>query len=159
VAIRDDGQLLILDRLNELLKVDGAQVPPAELELVLRDHPAVRDAVVVGRPHPRAGEVPVAYVVLAGPATPRSCSPSPPPRLSAHKRLRDVRVIDRLPRLPAASSSGARFATANAAQPGNRDRTGPSPTQDLMATGRPAAAWSRAVTVAQPLVGAAAAGE
>ena len=72
VAIRDDGQLVVLDRLKELLKVDGAQVPPAELELVLREHPAVRDAAVVGRPHPRAGEVPVAYVVLARPATPRS---------------------------------------------------------------------------------------
>jgi acyl-CoA synthetase (AMP-forming)/AMP-acid ligase II len=100
VAIRDDGQLLILDRLNELLKVDGAQVPPAELELVLRDHPAVRDAVVVGRPHPRAGEVPVAYVVLAGPATPEELLSFAAPRLSAHKRLRDVRVIDRLPPLP-----------------------------------------------------------
>jgi acyl-CoA synthetase (AMP-forming)/AMP-acid ligase II len=100
VAIHDDGQLVVLDRLKELLKVDGAQVPPAELELVLREHPAVRDAAVVGRPHPRAGEVPVAYVVLAGPATPQELLSFAAPRLSAHKRLRDVRVVDRLPRLP-----------------------------------------------------------
>jgi acyl-CoA synthetase (AMP-forming)/AMP-acid ligase II len=100
VAIRDDGQLVVLDRLKELLKVDGAQVPPAELELVLREHPAVRDAAVVGRPHPRAGEVPVAYVVLAGPATPEELISFAAPRLSAHKQLRDVRVIAQLPRLP-----------------------------------------------------------
>ena len=47
------------------------------------------------------------------------------------------------------------------AAPGIRDRTrtGPSAAQDPMATGRPAAARRRAVTVAQPGVGAAAAGE
>jgi acyl-CoA synthetase (AMP-forming)/AMP-acid ligase II len=100
VAIRDDGQLVVPDRLKELLKVDGTQVPPAELELVLREHPAVRDAAVVGRPHPRAGEVPVAYVVLAGPATPEELISFAAPRLSAHKQLRDVRVIAQLPRLP-----------------------------------------------------------
>jgi acyl-coenzyme A synthetase/AMP-(fatty) acid ligase len=83
VAIGDDGQLLVKDRLKELLKVDGDQVPPAELELVLREHPAVRDAAVVGRPDPEVGEVPVAYVVLA-----------------AHKRLQAVRIVDQLPRLP-----------------------------------------------------------
>jgi acyl-CoA synthetase (AMP-forming)/AMP-acid ligase II len=100
VAIRDDSQLVVLDRLKELLKVGGAQVPPAELELVLREHPAVRDAAVVGRPHPREGEVPVAYVVLAGPATPEELISFAAPRLSAHKQLRDVRVVDQLPRLP-----------------------------------------------------------
>jgi acyl-CoA synthetase (AMP-forming)/AMP-acid ligase II len=100
VAIHDDGQLVVLDRLKELLKVHGAQVPPAELELVLREHPAVRDAAVVGRPHPRAGEVPVAYVVLARPATPEELISFASPRLSAHKQLRDVRVVDQLPRLP-----------------------------------------------------------
>ena len=48
VAIRDDGQLEIRDRLKELIKVKGASVAPAEIELVLRRHPAVRDAGVVG---------------------------------------------------------------------------------------------------------------
>ena len=50
VAIRDDGQLEIRDRLKELIKVRGASVAPAEIELVLRQHPAVRDAGVVGIP-------------------------------------------------------------------------------------------------------------
>jgi acyl-CoA synthetase (AMP-forming)/AMP-acid ligase II len=100
VTIRDDGQLLINDRLKELLKVDGIQVPPAELELLLLEHPAVRDAAVVGRPHPQAGEVPVAYVVLAGPATPDELISFVAPRVAAHRRLHDVRIIDQLPRLP-----------------------------------------------------------
>jgi acyl-CoA synthetase (AMP-forming)/AMP-acid ligase II len=100
VTIRDDGQLLVNDRLKELLKVDGLQVPPAELELLLREHPAVRDAAVVGRPHPRAGEVPVAYVVLAGPATADELVSFVAPRVAAHKRLHAVRIVDQLPRLP-----------------------------------------------------------
>lgn len=40
------------------------QVPPAELEAVLRTHPAVADAAVVGVADPRSGEVPKAFVVL-----------------------------------------------------------------------------------------------
>lgn len=42
----------------------GFQVPPAELEAVLRDHPAVIDAAVIGVPHPTKGEAPKAFVVL-----------------------------------------------------------------------------------------------
>jgi acyl-CoA synthetase (AMP-forming)/AMP-acid ligase II len=100
VTIRDDGQLVVQDRLKELIKVDGAQVPPAELELVLREHPSVRDAAVVGRPDAEAGEVPVAYVVLAGPATPEELAAFVAPRVAAHKRLRGVRLVDDLPRMP-----------------------------------------------------------
>jgi acyl-CoA synthetase (AMP-forming)/AMP-acid ligase II len=100
VAIRDDGQLVVQDRLKEMIKVHGAQVPPAELELVLREHPSVRDAAVVGRPHAEAGEVPVAYVVLAGPATPEELVAFAAPRVAAHKRLHGVRVVEQLPRMP-----------------------------------------------------------
>ena len=56
----------MLDRLKELIKVDGFQVAPAELEALLLTHPAIADAAVVGRPDDRHGEVPVAYVVPAG---------------------------------------------------------------------------------------------
>ncbi|HZA82667.1 MAG TPA: hypothetical protein VFC13_14535, partial [Actinomycetes bacterium] len=74
--------------------------PPAELELVLREHPSVRDAAVVGRPDARAGEVPVAYVVLAAPATPEELAAFVATRVAAHKRLRGVRLVDELPRMP-----------------------------------------------------------
>jgi acyl-CoA synthetase (AMP-forming)/AMP-acid ligase II len=100
VTIRADGQLVIQDRLKELLKVDGLQVAPAELELLLREHPSVRDAAVVGRPDAEAGEVPVAYVVPAGPATPEELMAFVAPRVGAHKRLRGVRIVDELPRMP-----------------------------------------------------------
>jgi 4-coumarate--CoA ligase len=59
-----DGHLYIVDRLKELIKYNGFQVPPAELEAVLLGHPAVADAAVIGVPDELAGEIPVAYVVL-----------------------------------------------------------------------------------------------
>ena len=60
-----DGNLFLLDRLKELIKVKGFQVAPAELEAILRSHPAVADAAVIPVPDERAGELPKAYVVPA----------------------------------------------------------------------------------------------
>jgi acyl-CoA synthetase (AMP-forming)/AMP-acid ligase II len=53
--------------LKELIKVKGFQVPPAELEEVLRDHPDIADAAVIGIPNAKSGEVPRAYVVSKNP--------------------------------------------------------------------------------------------
>lgn len=58
------GQFYITDRLKELIKVKGFQVPPAELEGILRDHPSVLEAAVVGVADRISGEVPRAFVVL-----------------------------------------------------------------------------------------------
>jgi acyl-CoA synthetase (AMP-forming)/AMP-acid ligase II len=100
VRIRDDGQVVIEDRIKELIKVKGASVAPAELELVLRQHPAVREAAVFGRPDAKRGEVPVAWVVLSGSATQEDLLSFVRSRVAAHKRLHDVRIVDELPRSP-----------------------------------------------------------
>lgn len=64
IAYYDDNlEFYITDRLKELIKVKGFQVAPAELEELLRDHPEVSDAAVVGQPHPISGEVPRAFIV------------------------------------------------------------------------------------------------
>ncbi|XP_037036735.1 probable 4-coumarate--CoA ligase 1 [Bradysia coprophila] len=59
----EDGYFYVTDRLKELIKVKGFQVPPAELEEILRDHPKVVDAAVIGIPHETHGELPHGYVV------------------------------------------------------------------------------------------------
>jgi acyl-CoA synthetase (AMP-forming)/AMP-acid ligase II len=100
VAIRPDGQLEIRDRLKELIKVGGASVAPAELELVLRQHPAVRDAGVTGRPDPQRGEVPVAFVWLAAEAEPDELRAFVADRVAAYKQLSEVHLVEELPRLP-----------------------------------------------------------
>jgi acyl-CoA synthetase (AMP-forming)/AMP-acid ligase II len=100
VAIRDDGQLEIRDRLKELIKVGGASVAPAEVELVLREHPLVRDAGVVGRPDPDSGEVPVAHVVTSGSVGSDELMLFAASRLAPHKCPRDIQIVPSLPRLP-----------------------------------------------------------
>ncbi|HSK58123.1 MAG TPA: AMP-binding protein [Actinomycetospora sp.] len=98
--IEEDGVVVLLDRLKELIKVDAYQVAPAELEALLVEHPDVADAGVVGRPHPRHGEEPVAYVVgrpdLDGAAVRAWLAE----RVAPHKQLAQVVVVDQLPRTP-----------------------------------------------------------
>jgi acyl-CoA synthetase (AMP-forming)/AMP-acid ligase II len=66
VGVMDEaGYYSIVDRLKELIKYKGFQVPPAELEALLLTHPAVADAAVVGVPDEEAGELPKAFVVVA----------------------------------------------------------------------------------------------
>ncbi|XP_059089856.1 uncharacterized protein LOC131885733 [Tigriopus californicus] len=65
IAYYDDQHYIyIVDRLKELIKVSGFQVPPAELEDLLRTHPSVLDVAVIGIPDERRGEVPRAYIVI-----------------------------------------------------------------------------------------------
>ncbi|XP_011880881.1 PREDICTED: probable 4-coumarate--CoA ligase 3 [Vollenhovia emeryi] len=61
----EDFHFYITDRLKELIKVKGFQVPPAELEALLRMHPDVEEAAVIGIPHARHGEVPKAFVMVS----------------------------------------------------------------------------------------------
>ncbi|KIK11934.1 hypothetical protein PISMIDRAFT_19122 [Pisolithus microcarpus 441] len=60
-----DGFFTIVDRRKELIKYKGFQVPPAELESLLLQHPDVADAAVIGVPSKEATELPRAYVVPA----------------------------------------------------------------------------------------------
>lgn len=66
LVININRMLSSLRRLNIIyffFKVKGFQVPPAELEAIIRTYPEVRDVGVIGIPHPTHGEVPRAYVV------------------------------------------------------------------------------------------------
>ena len=66
VAVIDDhGHVTIVDRIKELIKYKGFQVPPAELEALLVTHPKIADVAVIGVPDVEAGELPKAFVVTA----------------------------------------------------------------------------------------------
>jgi acyl-CoA synthetase (AMP-forming)/AMP-acid ligase II len=97
-----DGWVHLTDRSKEMIKVSGFQVAPAEVEAVLHGHPGVLDCAVFGVPDPAKGEVPVAAVQL-DPA--RSTTADELQRLVAdtlatYKQLREVVVVDAVPRLP-----------------------------------------------------------
>ncbi|KAF4618282.1 hypothetical protein D9613_011669 [Agrocybe pediades] len=64
VRFDEDGELFILDRIKEFIKVRGFQVAPAELEGHLLAHPSIADAGVVGIPDEYSGELPLAFIVL-----------------------------------------------------------------------------------------------
>jgi fatty-acyl-CoA synthase len=58
-----EGYVFIDERKNDLIISGGENIYPAELEAILAEEARIAEAVVVGRPDPRWGEVPVAYVV------------------------------------------------------------------------------------------------
>ena len=62
----DDGYLWLVDRKKDMIVSGGENVYPAEVERVLLEHPAVAETAVIGVPHPRWVETPVAFVVLKG---------------------------------------------------------------------------------------------
>jgi acyl-CoA synthetase (AMP-forming)/AMP-acid ligase II len=59
-----NGYLYLVDRKDDMIISGGFNIWPAELEIAIGSHPAVREVVVIGVPHPHWGETPVAIVVL-----------------------------------------------------------------------------------------------
>ncbi|XP_049875374.1 uncharacterized protein LOC126373311 isoform X1 [Pectinophora gossypiella] len=98
----ESGQVTIADRLKELIKVKGYQVPPAELESVLKEHPAVLDAGVIGIPDARTGEVPKAFVVLkeGHKENKEDILDFVKERVADFKRIKDITFMDSLPKNP-----------------------------------------------------------
>ena len=65
VTIDDAGFVRIVDRIKELIITGGFNVAPTEVESILRQHPQVEDAAVVGLPNEHSGEEVVAAIVVA----------------------------------------------------------------------------------------------
>jgi acyl-CoA synthetase (AMP-forming)/AMP-acid ligase II len=98
--VDDDGNVFVVDRLKELIKVSAYQVAPAELEALLAEHPAVADAAVIPRPDATYGEVPVALVVPGAEVDPDQLMAWVAAQVAPHKRVRAVRLVDAIPRTP-----------------------------------------------------------
>ncbi len=96
--VDEDGYFYVVDRLKELIKYKGYQVPPAELEAVLLSHPAVADAAVIPSPDPEAGEVPKAFVVRKGEVTAEELMAYVAERVAPYKKVRRVEFVDQIPK-------------------------------------------------------------
>jgi acyl-CoA synthetase (AMP-forming)/AMP-acid ligase II len=99
----DDGFLHLLGRADDVINRGGERLYPVEIERVLLSNPSVAGAIVVGVPHDRLGEVPIAYVVSRRAADPahdgdlaRTCVAELPP----HKRPVVIRRLRALPTGP-----------------------------------------------------------
>jgi fatty acid CoA ligase FadD36 len=97
-TIGPDGWHRIVGRAStDLIKTGGYRVGAGEVEDVLLLHPAVREAAVIGTPHPDLGEQITAFVV-GDPVPPADLIAFVAERLAAHKRPRVVHQVDDLPR-------------------------------------------------------------
>jgi fatty acid CoA ligase FadD36 len=98
VAVIDgDGMHRIVGRESvDLIKSGGYRIGAGEIETVLLGHPGVEEAAVVGLPDADLGQRIVAYIV--GSANGDELIDYVAQQLSVHKRPREVRVVDALPR-------------------------------------------------------------
>ncbi len=99
----EDGYFYIVDRKKDMVNVAGMKVYPKEVEDVLSEHPAVREAAVVSSPDSFWGEVARAFVVLKDPASNTTavdlrdfCAE----RLVGYKVPKTVEFVPELPKSP-----------------------------------------------------------
>jgi long-chain acyl-CoA synthetase len=98
VAYADaDGDLFLVDRLGELILVNGFNVYPHEVELVLMAHPKVAEAAVLGVPHPFTGQAVKAFVVTTEPVTGEELLAYCERNLARFKCPSSIELVDELP--------------------------------------------------------------
>ena len=102
VKIDEDGYVFVCDRKKELIKYSGFQVPPAELEGILLEHPAVADAAVIGKEDKEHGEIPKAFVVLkaGAAASDKELMDYVGDQVATFKRVREIEFVDAIPKNP-----------------------------------------------------------
>jgi long-chain acyl-CoA synthetase len=101
-TVDEDGYYFIVDRKKDLIIRGGYNVYPRELEEVLYEHEAVREAAVVGVPHSSLGEEVGAAVALKEGAQvePGDLREYMKQRVAAYKYPRVIWVVDELPKGP-----------------------------------------------------------
>jgi benzoate-CoA ligase family protein len=113
-----DGFFWYRGRADDLIKVRGIWVAPAEIETCLLEHPGVEECAVVGIEDETGLAVPCAFVVPAegaGPAE-RELQDFVRSRLSPHKYPREVRFVDELPRTGSGKVDRRRLRTIETAK-------------------------------------------
>ena len=93
-----DGYLTLLGRTSELILSGGYNVYPREVEEVLLACEGVREAAVVGEPHPEFGQSPVAFLVVERELAPGELDAHCRAQLAAFKLPRRYVFVERLPR-------------------------------------------------------------
>ncbi|MGN6596422.1 long-chain-fatty-acid--CoA ligase [Sphingopyxis terrae] len=99
-TIDADGYIRIVDRLKDMIAVGGFKVYPSEIEHKLYQHPAVKEAIVLGVPDPYRGEHPKAFVTLEEgyDVSGDTLAAWLNPQLGKHERVSAVEVRDHLPK-------------------------------------------------------------
>jgi fatty-acyl-CoA synthase len=134
VRMDDEGYVWVVDRKKDMIISGGENIYCAEVENVLASHPAIVEVAVIGRPHEKWGEVPVAVAALAA-DRPQKLSIEDlddflRERLARYKHPKGLEIVDALPRNPAGkvlkTELRTRFGTSAVAQSGSPS-TDPAP--------------------------------
>jgi len=94
------GYLTLIGRIKELINRGGEKIAPREIDEVLESHPAVKEAVAFGVPHPTWGEEVAAAVVLKAPATEKELIAYCRDRLADFKVPKRLHIVESIPRTP-----------------------------------------------------------
>jgi long-chain acyl-CoA synthetase len=99
-----EGWFYLVDRKKDMIIASGYKVWPREVEDVLYQHPAVREAGVVGAPDAYRGETVIAYVALKsgfeGKVTPEELIEFCKQRMANYKYPREIKIMEELPKTP-----------------------------------------------------------
>jgi len=100
--VDEDGYFYVVDRKKDMIIRSGYNVYPREVEELLYEHPAIREAAVLAVPHPEWGEEVGAAVVLepGEEVAPEEISAWVRERIAAYKYPRVVWFLDELPKGP-----------------------------------------------------------
>jgi acyl-CoA synthetase (AMP-forming)/AMP-acid ligase II len=97
-VLDNDGYLVLLSRIKELINRGGEKIAPREIDELLLQHPAVDEAVSFGLPHPVWGEEVAVAVVLKGEATEADLLRHCREHLADFKVPKKLFVVDSIPR-------------------------------------------------------------
>lgn len=129
----EDGYIFVVDRKKDMIISGGENIYCAEVENVLATHPKVAEVAIIGVPHPKWGETPLAVITARDPADPPTDAEIEAHcrvHLARYKRPHRVVIVDALPRNAGGKVLKARLRDEHAAiwsdAAGAQGRDGPS---------------------------------
>jgi fatty-acyl-CoA synthase len=106
VRMDDEGYVWVVDRKKDMIISGGENIYCAEVENVLAGHPGIVEVAVIGRPHEKWGEVPIAVAAVVDDGSQKGLSLEDlgeflNERLARYKHPKGLEIVDALPRNPA----------------------------------------------------------
>ena len=98
--VDEDGFLYLVDRKKDMIISGGQNIYPADIEAIMIEHAAVAEVAVVGIPHDKWGETPLAVVVAAGDIAPDELTAWTNARTGRQQRILASVFVAELPRNP-----------------------------------------------------------
>jgi fatty-acyl-CoA synthase len=135
VRMDGDGYVWVVDRKKDMIISGGENIYCAEVENVLAGHPEIVEVAVIGRPHQKWGEVPIAVAAVAqNDLRLEDLDEFLNERLARYKHPKGLEIVDALPRNPAGkvlkTELRARFGAADASDASQSAYASTDPTSD-----------------------------